>query len=1045
MWDQRNKAPQQKDEPATATGGFPREVPGFDCPSQDWEALPITQEAPGRYRRLREYARGGMGRILLVRDEVLGRDIALKELLSAHNPDAATAEAQAQGAEEQIRLHRFLQEACITGQLAHPGIVPVYDIGRRADGTLFYTMKFVHGRTLDRAIEDARPLSERLGLLRHFLDVCQAVAYAHNRGVVHRDIKPSNIMIGEFGETVLLDWGIARARAAEAPACGEAPSENNGAASSAPPSQSLTRTGQYLGTPQYMAPEQARGDHARITPRTDVYALGAVLYELLTGQRRFEDDTPAAVLARILSERPAHVRSIAPAVPAELAAICEHAMRPEPADRYADAAELAEEIQRFQTGALVRAHQYSAPERIRRFLWRHRRSFAAGAAALVVVVAVTVFAFLGILQSRERAERALYLSSINLAKASIDRHRFDDALAALAEAPAKHRHIEWRLLHEQAHPEVLTLAGHEGIIHHGAYSPDGTTIATCGVDGRLILWDAQTGAMLKMVDVDEFDEVHRLDWSPSGKYIATATRLELIDIREVETMTSVRGFAGYMPKFSPDSKHLAAATAYGKEMTVFDIQTGAVVHKFTDSERDYLIWSDFSHDGRWLAAGNNAGTLYVWDLAAGALAWSRQKVHTPSLRHVQFTPDDRLLVTAGKDNTIRVWDTGARECIRTIEGWGGGALTPGGRLLLACNPDREVSAWEVATGKMLWKSAGYPALADFFGISPDGKRFVTNDGGTGRAVYPVKPKRIQRTLSGHSGRIKVGAFNPDGSLLATGGDHSPGGDNRVLLWDTATGERVRTIETPSHRVAALAFCNPGNHVAVGSTSDEALLYDAAAGELVHRFPGHSATVRMAVSGDGRILATASGEQVIQFWSLPSRRLINRIEGDRRPFAAIALNPTGTLLATGGFDHYVRVRRVPDGKMLHAIHVAGKYDPRLAFSPNGRWLATGTLSGDVHLWEVKTWDLVRTFRGHVRYVRAIAFNHDSTRMATGGRDNSVRLWDVATGEQVLRLDRHTDVTSAVAFAPGDKYLFTGSRDGTGVLWPIAPPQAKAQEP
>ena len=309
----------------------------------------LTREQPGRYVPGRELGRGGMGRVGLVFDTVLGREVALKELLGG---ERVAADGLSIGV-----VTRFLREARITGQLEHPGIVPVYELGQRDDGTLYYTMKAIRGRSLAAELREAREPADRLALMGRFRDVCEAVAYAHSRGVVHRDLKPDNVMVGEFGETLVVDWGIAKVRGEDET---RPPSEHD-TRSSARPLALLegsvgTLAGHAIGTPAYMSPEQARGELASIDERSDVWGLGAILFEILTGRAPFTGQNAREVLHRVLEESPPRVRTIAPDAPPELAAIADRALSRDPTSRYPGAREVAAEIAAWQEDGQVRAY-----------------------------------------------------------------------------------------------------------------------------------------------------------------------------------------------------------------------------------------------------------------------------------------------------------------------------------------------------------------------------------------------------------------------------------------------------------------------------------------------------------------------------------------------------------------------------------------------------------------------------------------------------------------------------------------------------------------
>ncbi|MEZ4322932.1 MAG: serine/threonine-protein kinase [Myxococcota bacterium] len=308
----------------------------------------VTSEASGRYVDLEELGRGGMGRVVRTEDAHLHRQVAKKELLVNHPA---------------IEL-RFLREGRITAQLEHPGIVPVYELGRRADGTLYYTMKEVRGKTLRDALDAAPTLRQRLALLGVFVDLCQAVGYAHSKGVVHRDLKPENVMIGAFGETTVLDWGLAKVAGEPDAALPEGLAVGSGAGSD------LTRAGTVMGTPRYMSPEQAAG-RSDLDARSDVWSIGIMLYELLTGEVPFDGPTDS-VLRLVKDGLFAPVQEIEGKVPPALAAICTKALGHSPAERYDTAAEVAEELEAWRTGATVGAHTYSAIEQVHNAARRFR-------------------------------------------------------------------------------------------------------------------------------------------------------------------------------------------------------------------------------------------------------------------------------------------------------------------------------------------------------------------------------------------------------------------------------------------------------------------------------------------------------------------------------------------------------------------------------------------------------------------------------------------------------------------------------------------------
>ncbi|HWE35800.1 MAG TPA: protein kinase [Isosphaeraceae bacterium] len=356
-----------------------------------------------RFRILRPHARGGLGEVFVAHDGELGREVALKEIQDRH---ADNAESRA----------RFLLEAEVTGSLEHPGIVPVYGLGHYPDGRPYYAMRFIRGDSLQEAVErfhapggaaqdPRRRAVELQGLLRRFVAVCDTIAYAHSRGVLHRDLKPGNIMLGPFGETLVVDWGLAKptGRAFADRVVPEPKAPQEALHPTVSGNSSATVAGTAVGTPQYMSPEQACGDLERLGPPTDVYSLGATFYHLLTGRAPFEDASVAQVLQQVRRGDITPPRRVNPGVPAPLEAICLKAMARDPEARYASPRDLARDIEHWLADAPVSAWREPWHDRVRRWVGRHRTAVTAAAAALIV----TAFALVIQLTLQVRHHRSL--------------------------------------------------------------------------------------------------------------------------------------------------------------------------------------------------------------------------------------------------------------------------------------------------------------------------------------------------------------------------------------------------------------------------------------------------------------------------------------------------------------------------------------------------------------------------------------------------------------------------------------------------------------
>jgi serine/threonine-protein kinase len=370
-----------------------------------------------RYRALRPHAKGGLGAVFVALDEELHREVALKEIQErhAHHPE---------------NRRRFLLEAEVTGALEHPGIVPVYGLGVYPDGRPFYAMRFIRGRSLDQAIKEfhdegssARPAGERILALREllgrFVAVCNAVAYAHSRGVLHRDLKPANIMLGPYGETLVVDWGLAKVADQPDAAAGD------DALIQLPSAQTVAPTagGRVLGTPQYMSPEQASGRLDEMGPASDVYSLGATLFQLLTGKSPFPADNIQEVLRRVREGDLVPPRQVKPSVPAALDAVCRKAMAHKPKDRYASAQDLAQEVECWLADEPVRAYREPLPARLGRWARRHRALTAAAAALLLTAAVGLGVGLWAVGQEQRRTAQQRDRAEENLRQVELERQR----------------------------------------------------------------------------------------------------------------------------------------------------------------------------------------------------------------------------------------------------------------------------------------------------------------------------------------------------------------------------------------------------------------------------------------------------------------------------------------------------------------------------------------------------------------------------------------------------------------------------------------------
>ncbi len=513
------------------------------------------QEDTIRFRVKHMHAKGGIGQVSVALDNELSREVALKEL-------------QTRFADDQDARARFVLEAEVTGGLEHPGVVPVYGLGHYADGRPFYAMRFVRGDSMEDATrrfhqqfakeptDDGFDLELRK-LLQRFIDVCNAMEYAHSRGVLHRDLKPGNIMLGNYGETLVVDWGLAKVGAEtskHATPIDESALYPASASDSAP-----TQLGSTVGTPHYMSPEQATGRIDELDSTSDVYSLGATLYHMLTGQPPYNGSDIGVVLAAVQTGIFPPPRTINPRITKPLEAICLKAMAHQPADRYQSAQALAEDIQRCLADESIQAMPDSGLQKIQRWTRRHRGVTLATGVGLLLVATVSAISFVAVSNERDEAQRQRDRAITSEAEAkqsfqaaekarsiAVEQERKASRVAynsTLSEAtaqlgtdlmmarflledeercPPRHRDFVWHCLMKQVVREQFTIPISKPKSFALGYSPDGQLLATGGsAVGEVVLWNTQTGKQLASLQT-EFESVDRLVFALDGSSLAVA-------------------------------------------------------------------------------------------------------------------------------------------------------------------------------------------------------------------------------------------------------------------------------------------------------------------------------------------------------------------------------------------------------------------------------------------------------------------------------------------------------------------------------------------
>jgi WD40 repeat protein/tRNA A-37 threonylcarbamoyl transferase component Bud32 len=1033
------------------------------------ETINYTPDPDQRYRLTRLHATGGIGRVWLAYDSDLGREVALKEL----RPERS---------QNQGFTNRFLHEAQITGQLEHPGIVPVYELARRSDVSQpFYTMRFIKGRTLTDAIRAyhekraagrAEPL-EQVALLNAFVATCNAVAYAHSRGVIHRDLKGQNVVLGDFGEVVVLDWGFAKVLARAEGSTEAAPVL---LAEEASPCHTLQ--GQVIGTPAYMAPEQAEGQTERIGCHTDVYGLGAILYELLTGRPPFPGTDVAEVLQQVREAEPARPRHVWAGVPRALEAVCLRALSKKPEGRYDSAAELAREVQRWLADEPV--HEYREPVTARLGRWaRRHQKLAAGLAVLLVSVVigavvireewarneVRVQAAEKVAQTERKARSevatAAYLKHIALAHEAVLAKQLARADELLERCEPPLRNWEWHHLQRRTNLCVHALRGHTQVIRCVAYCPDGRQLATAGGEGIIKIWDAATGQLI----------------------------------------LNLRGHAGGVFRLAyrpPDGRHLASTGVNDGKVRVWDTSTGEELFNCTHEHRA-VLGVDYSPDGRKLASSSWDKTVKIWDANNGQYERTLLR-HTHELGVLAFRPPEgRQLAVAAFDNAVKLLDVASGDAVHTFSGGFGFntiiAFSPNGQRLAAGGGNNKiVRVWDVTNGQEIWSLPGQINTLPVVAFSPNGRLLAS--AGTDQAVriWDAATGQAIRTLRGHGAMLSSVSFSPDSRQLA-----SSGSDAAVKIWDVTdleknTGPECVPVGTHARGVRSLAFspdsaslasagpdgtvkiwgAKTGRHphpiLALGSPQTVlAALVNAwvvTTGPEIRTFKGHSGTVASAVfSPDGKRLASAGEDGTVVIRDATNGREISALSIHAGPVRSVVFSADGRHLATVNGDKTVTVWDAVSGGVIRTLHGDGDIIYSVAFRPDGRWLAAADVVGTLQVWDTATGEMICTrhaqpgnpaqrlaetlgavpsSRAQPRTVSCVVFSSDGKHLAWTGEDFTVAIWDltklppslppILDGEvETIVCQGHTGLVTSLAFSPDGRRVVSAGEDRVVKLW------------
>ena len=992
----RPAAAKEPTNPGEATIMAPS--PDLRVSSQNATVVAAPQEIPVRFRKVNAHAAGALGQVYIARDLELRRKVALKEIKDnyADNPDARS---------------RFVLEAEITGRLEHPGVVPVYGMGTYANGRPFYAMRFIKGQSLADAIKEAHAAShsasaralELRKLLSRFIAVCNTMQYAHDRDIVHRDLKPSNIMLGTYGETLVVDWGLAKVM-------GKVTADPTGSLLEPLLESSANETlpGRAIGTLTYMSPEQAAGRLDEVGPSSDVYSLGATLFSLLTGRTSVEDSNSPdqarvdmrKLQKKVMEGRIHRPRDIKPDVDRALEAVCIKSMALRPGDRYANARALGDDVEKWLASEPVSAWPEPITVRTRRWVNRNR-TLVTGAAAAVFV--------------------GLVFSLVFNAYVNEENNRLSDLLAKI-EAANKGR-------------EAAEQSKAKAVADMGKARDDAKIQEELAEAAGRKAKEQQELAATATEQVKTQQRFAEIATKRAAEQEAAAIKATKLAAEQQKLADQARIFADQARRDEKKARDDAARTlAVNNTMLAQNRwDEGQVV-----LANEMLV----NVDPQFRLAG--------WQFLRRQFEGSYATLygHLGPVRAVAYSPDGRLIASASssdtkgdkknakanaKAGTLKVWDARTGRILQTLDGIATFAFSSDGQRLASSGSDGIIQLWNPAQGMLLKTSAKlHDDEITSLAFSPDGKRLVSaSESGEMKACDAITLDNVITFNKGHKQKISSLQFSIDVKRLV-----STSLDNSLFVWDPDTLEVALTFLRSTNGIAGSSFSPDGTRLATAGMDETLQVFNVVTGEPQLMKGRHALrTTQIIFSPDGQRVASASLDGTIKIWETRHGNELQTLQGHTKAVMSISFSPDGQRLVSASSDWTVKVWDLAGGQELQPFTAPIAPVACLAFCPdNKQRLAAGTWNGAVHIWNGLDSKAALSIKAHAKEVLSVAFNANGTRVASAGQDGKIKVWDAASGKELpVNIKGHAGAATSVAFSRDGRQIASAGHDKAVRLW------------